>query len=147
MANHDEERSLTLTKKKLADIMKEIDFCMMTTLQSNGQLSSRPMSNNSNVEWDGDTWFFASKDSMQVQEISEHANLNLSYAVPDEILFISIEGRGEIVEDVEKKKALWEKELERWFPGGPEDDEVVLIRVVGEYAAIWSKEGDATLDL
>jgi len=147
MAQQQQDRPLKLDKKTLAKTMKEIDFCMMTTLQSNGQLNSRPMSNNRNVDWDGDTWFFAFKDSHQVKETHRHSNVNLSYALPQQVLFISLKGRGEIVTDVAKKKELWYDDLERWFPEGPEDESVVLIKVVGEYVDYWSMEGDGSLDL
>lgn len=136
-----------LTKEQLAKTMKDIDICMMTTVEADGQLSSRPMSNNTNVEWNGDTWFFAYEDSSQVTEIEANRQVNLAYAVPADILFVSIKGRGEIVRDDEKKKAMWYDELKRWFPGGPEDDAVVLIKVTAEYASYWSKEGDGELDL
>ena len=142
-----QDTPVKLDKMMLAKTMQEIDFCMMTTVQGNGQLNSRPMSNNRNVEWDGDTWFFAFKDSSQVKETQRHSNVNLSYAVPKEVLFISVKGRGEIVADVAKKKELWYGDLERWFPNGPEDESVVLIRVVGEYVDYWSKDGDSSLDL
>lgn len=146
MAHHDEQ-PIKLDKKTLAKTMAEIDICMMTTVESNGQLHSRPMSNNSNVEWDGDSWFFAYEDSSQVQELEQNRQTSLAYVVLDQFIFISVEGRGEIVRDDAKKKELWYDELERWFPNGPEDDNVVLIKVVGEYAYYWGKEGDGQLDL
>ena len=114
-----EERKVQLTKKKLADIMKDIDICMMTTVGAYGHLHSRPMSNNRNVTWDGDTWFFAFADSSQAQETEREPNVNLAYAVPEKIIFVSVVGRGEIVKDDTKKKELWYDELERWFPNGP----------------------------
>ena len=120
---------------------------MMTTVESSGQLNSRPMSNNTNVEWDGDTWFFAFTDSSQVLETRANSHVNLTYSAPEEVLFISLKGRGEIVTDVAKKKALWYDDLERWFPDGPEDEAVVLIKVVGEHVGYWSKEGDGSLEL
>ena len=40
-----------------------------------------------------------------------------------------------------------EADLERWFPEGPEDESVVLIKVVAEHVDYWSKEGDGSLDL
>ena len=147
MAHHSQEKKLKLSKKTLADEMKKIDFCMMTTVGAYGRLQSRPMSNNRNVTWEGDTWFFSYGDSSQVKDVERDANVNLAYALPDEILFISLTGRGEIVRDDEKKKELWYKDLERWFPKGPEDDNVVLIKVEGKHAAYWSKEGDAELAL
>ncbi len=146
MAEQEDEK-IKLSKKQLAETMAEIDLCVMTTVGEDGQLYGRPMSNNTNVEWDGDTWFFAYADSSQVQETKREPNLNLAYARPDEILFITLTGRGEIVTDVEKKKELWYDELERWFPNGPEDENVVLIKVNGQRAYYWSKEGDAELEL
>lgn len=147
MAHHSEEKKLKLSKKMLADEMKKIDFCMMTTIGGYGRLQSRPMSNNRNVTWEGDTWFFSYADSSQVKDVERDPNVNLAYAMPDEILFISLTGRGEIVKDDAKKKELWYKDLERWFPKGPEDNSVVLIKVVGKHAQYWSKEGDAELAL
>jgi general stress protein 26 len=105
------------------------------------------MSNNRNVEWDGDTWFFAYADSSQAQETAREANVNLAYALPDEILFVAVTGRGEIVKDDAKKRELWYDDLKRWFPEGPDDNKVVLIKVVGKYVHYWSKEGDGELEL
>lgn len=145
--DHSELKRVDLTPKKLADTMKHIDICMMTTIAPNGDLHSRPMSNNKDVEWDGDTWFFAQSDSSQVQEIQANPNVNLGYARPDKMVFVSLSGRGEIVRDEGRKKDLWYKALEFWFPDGPEDPNVVLIRVHAGYAFYWSKEGEGELHL
>ena len=147
MAHHNEEKKLRLNKKMLSDVMKDIDICMMTTVGAYGHLHSRPMSNNRNVDWDGDTWFFSYADSSQVNETEKESNVNLAYAVPDDIVFVSVTGKGEIVKDDAKKKELWYDELERWFPEGPEDNNVVLIKVSGRKVLYWSKEGDGELDL
>src|SRR5687768_12955188 len=116
MPHHEEEKKLRLSKKMLAGVMKDIDFCMMTTVGPYGRLQSRPMSNNKKVEWDGDTWFFAYADSTQARDVERDRNVNLAYARPDEILFLSLMGRAEIVKDDQKKKEMWFKDLERWFP-------------------------------
>ncbi|MEO1910926.1 MAG: hypothetical protein ABGX10_10930 [Paracoccus sp. (in: a-proteobacteria)] len=43
------------TIQDLAKAMGKIDFTMLTTRTEGGQLATRPMSNNSEVEWDGDS--------------------------------------------------------------------------------------------
>jgi general stress protein 26 len=120
---------------------------MMTTNGARGRLHSRPMSNNRNVEFDGETWFFSYADSSQVRELKKDSNVSLSYAVPEEILFISLAGKGEIVKDDAKKKELWYDELGRWFPEGPEDKKVVLIKVDASLVHYWSKDGEGELAL
>jgi general stress protein 26 len=142
-----EEKKLQLSRKMLAETMKDIDFCMMTTMGARGQLYSRPMSNNRNVAWDGDTWFFSYADSSQVTQLESDPNVNLGYAAPDDIIFVSLTGRGEIVDDDAKKKELWYDGLEMWFPEGPEDDKVVLIKVTTQFVHYWSKEGEGELRL
>jgi general stress protein 26 len=141
------EKKVKLNKKMLTKVMKDIDFCMMTTNGARGRLHSRPMSNNRNVEFDGETWFFSYADSSQVRELKKDSNVSLSYAVPEEILFISLAGKGEIVKDNAKKKELWYGELERWFPEGPEDKKVVLIKVDAKLVHYWSKDGEGELAL
>jgi general stress protein 26 len=141
------EKKVKLNKKMLTKVMKDIDFCMMTTNGARGRLHSRPMSNNRNVEFDGETWFFSYADSSQVRELKKDSNVSLSYAVPEEILFISLAGKGEVIKDNAKKKELWYGELERWFPEGPEDKKVVLIKVDAKLVHYWSKDGEGELAL
>lgn len=136
-----------MDKKELAKLLKDIDICMMTTRNNNGHLHSRPMSNNQNVEWDGDSWFFSYRDSSQVEEIQADPYVNLAYSNVDDILFVSIAGEGQVTEDKDKKKELWVKDLERWFPDGPEDERVVLIKVTGVHAEYWQKEDNGKFDL
>lgn len=142
-----QEKKVKLDKKMLTKVMKDIDFCMMTTNGARGRLHSRPMSNNRNVEFDGETWFFSYADSSQVKEIKKDSSVNLSYAVPEQILFLSLAGKGEVVKDDAKKKELWYGELERWFPEGPESKKVVLIKVDAKLVHYWSKDGEGELAL
>lgn len=143
----EEEKKVRVSKRMLAGLMKEMDFCMMTTVDAGGRLCSRPMSNNRDVSFDGDNWFFAFADSQQAQQIQANPAVNLAYSQPDEILFISLVGTGEIVRDDRKKKKLWHKDLERWFVNGPEDDNVILIKVSAQHATYWGKDGEGEADL
>ena len=145
--NGREDEKVELTKKKLADVMKKIDICMLTTVDANGRLVSRPMSNNRNVAFDGDTWFFSFADSTQVQQVQANPNVNLAYSVPIKIIFVSLEGTAEIVHDDAKKKELWRKELAHWFENGPDDDNIVLIKVSARHATYWGKDGEGELEL
>ena len=59
--------------KKLREIVKAVDICMLTTVDDQGGLHSRPMSNNRDIEFDGDLWFFTQIQSPKVTEISRDA--------------------------------------------------------------------------
>ena len=134
------------TVKKVADLMRDIDFCMFTTHADGGELRSRPMSNNGEVEFDGDVWFFSAADSRKIEDIKTDSEVQLSYADIENFVFISMGGKASIVRDVEKKRQLWMKDLERWFEEGPESDDVVLIKVTPRKVAYWGEdEGEIEL--
>ena len=136
------------TIKQIAMMMKDLDFCMLTTQSGDGQLRARPMSNNGAVEFDGDVWFFSAADSRKVAEIEAEPGVEVSYTDAKRFLFISMSGEAEIVRDVKKKSELWMEDLERWFDDGPESDDIVLIKVTPSNVAYWSGEdsGELTLD-
>ncbi|MES2523999.1 MAG: pyridoxamine 5'-phosphate oxidase family protein [Gemmatimonadota bacterium] len=133
--------------KKIAKLMADLDLCMLTTRTADGALHARPMSNNGEVEFDGDVWFFSSKDSRKVAEIEEDAEVQLSYADLEDFRFISMSGEALIVDDVDKKQELWLEELRQWFPDGPESEDVVLIKVTPKVVAYWSGDGDGEIEL
>ena len=48
-----------MTLSDLAKKMADIDFCMLSTRTAGGEIAARPMSNNGDVEYDGDSYFFS----------------------------------------------------------------------------------------
>lgn len=133
--------------KKIAGMMRELDFCMFTTRSDDGRLRARPMSNNGEVEFDGDVWFFSGAKTRKVREIETEPRVELSYADTENFRFISMSGDARIVRDVKKKKELWLKELERWFDDGPESEDVVLIKVTPSVVAYWTGDEDGEITL
>jgi general stress protein 26 len=138
-------RSKSITQ--IAKMMRDLDFCMFTTKAEDGYLRSRPMSNNGEVEFDGDVWFFSAADSRKVADIEADPLVELSYSDPKRFLFISMSGEAGIVHDVEKKRELWIDDLERWFEDGPDSEDVVLIKVTPSVIAYWNGEKDEEITL
>ena len=132
----------------IAELLARLDICMLTTRTDDGALHGRPMSNNGAVEYDGDSWFFASADSRKVREIEADPNVELAFIDSREATWINVEGIATIVrDDVAAKRRLWLDDLERWFTDGPDDPSVVLIKVRARHIDAWSKAGETTVDL
>ncbi len=123
--------------QKLRELVKEIDFCMLTTVDEGGDLHSRPMSSNGDIDADGDIWFFTSASSHKVSEIAKLPKVNVSFADPDNQRYISVSGRAQLVRDRAKIDELWRPEFKIWFPEGKDDPEVALMRVNLEKAEYW----------
>jgi general stress protein 26 len=123
--------------EKLRELVKDIDFCMLTTVDEGGDLRSRPMSSNGDIDPDGDIWFFTSASSHKVSEINQLPKVNVSFADPDNQRYISVSGTAQLVRDRAKIDELWRPEFKIWFPEGKDDPEVALLRVSLEKAEYW----------
>lgn len=129
----------------VADAMARIDFCMMATVGEHG-INTRPMSNNGEVRYDGDNWFFARASSAKIAEIERDARVHLSFVDDDGPSFIAVWGTGAVLRDVELKQKLWHASLERWFENGPEDPDVALVKVSAHRIQAWGRVGDCVIE-
>ena len=123
--------------QKLRELVKDIDFCMLTTVDENGDLHSRPMSSNGDIDPDGDIWFFTGASSHKVSEIASLPKVNVSFANPEKQCYVSVSGKAELVRDPKKIEELWRPEFKMWFPKGKDDPEVALLRIELEKAEYW----------
>ena len=123
--------------QKIRDLVKNIDFCMLTTVDEDGDLHSRPMSSNGDIDPNGDLWFFTAASSHKVSEIAKLPKVNVSFADPENQHYVSITGIAQLVRDRQKIDELWRPEFKMWFPEGKDDPEVALLRVKMEKAEYW----------
>ncbi len=123
--------------QKLRDMVKDIDFCMLTTIDEHGDLHSRPMSSNGEIDPDGDIWFFTGISSHKVSEIANSPKVNVSFADPENQHYISVSGVAQLVRDRKKIEELWKPEFKMWFPEGKDDPEIALLRISLEKAEYW----------
>ncbi len=85
-----------LDLKDISEIIRKIDICMMGTLHDKGRIESRPMSNNRDVNFEGDCHFFALQDSGAVVDIKQNPQTCLSY-VGDDHTYVSISGKSDLI--------------------------------------------------
>ena len=123
--------------EKLREMIKDIDFCMLTTIDEQGDPHSRPMSSNGDIDPNGDLWFFTSASSHKVNEVSQSPKVNVSFADPKNQRYVSVTGHARLVRDRQKIDELWRPEFKMWFPNGKDDPEVALLRINLEQGEYW----------
>jgi general stress protein 26 len=128
----------------VAELLADERFGMFTTTDPTGTLISRPMALQE-VEFDGDLWFFAARDSRKVAHIAADPQVNVT--VTSSSTWVSLTGQAAVVDDREKKRELWNSVVEAWFPDGPDDDGVVLLKVTGDSAEYWDSPGGRVASL
>ena len=132
-------------KDKLFKLIKDIRIAMMTTIDDDGSLRSRPMYNQS-VDKDGKLWFFSKADD-KVQEIKRERQVNLSYSDPGSQTYVSISGTAADLRDKAKAKEHWSEGMRVWFPKGVEDSDIVLICVTPTNGEYWDSPSSTMLHL
>lgn len=123
--------------EKFRELIKDIDLCMLTTVDENNDLHSRPMSLNSDVDEQGNLWFFTSSNSHKASEIERTPNVNVSFIDTRQQHYVSVSGTAELVHDRQKIKELWKPVLKAWFPDGPDQPDVALLKVRMTKAEYW----------
>lgn len=120
--------------QQIKDLIEGIHSAMMTTTHGQG-LRSRPMAPQTS-EFDGSLWFMAQRTSEKIAEIRSDSAVNVAFSDPGKNRYVSISGKAFLTDDREKIKELWSPLDKVWF-SGPEDPEIMLIRVDVDGAEYW----------
>ena len=126
--------------QKVAELIDDIKFAMLITVDKDGSLCGRPMST-MQMDADSNLWFFTGLSSPKVAEINEHQQVNVSYARADKQEYVSVSGTTQVIRDKEKMKELWSPWIKPWFPEGLDDPNLVLLKVTVMQAEYWDAPG------
>lgn len=118
--------------KIVNDLIKDIEVAMFTTIVDNKPIS-RPLQTQE-AEFDGELWFLTLKDTDKYQEILNNPSVNLAYAGKS---YVSISGKAQFIDDLERKKEYWNSVLEKVLNTTYDDPNVILIKVTAETAEYW----------
>ena len=132
---------------RLAALVRQMKVGMLTTIEPDGSLRSRPLET-LEVDREGRLWFFTQAHSPKSAAIEAHDHqVSLSYADPRDEDFASISGTARIVRDAQKMRELWSSRLERWFPRGLEDPDLALLEVRIDKAEYWDEPRDENVKI
>jgi general stress protein 26 len=120
----------------LAAKIKDVRFPMFTWQDQHGHLLSQPMTRQ-HVDDDGGIWFYTSTLTSLWECIAHRPLVNLGFADQENSLYVSVSGTAERVVERARIHAMWNAAVQAWFPAGPDDEHVVLIRVDPHTAEYW----------
>jgi general stress protein 26 len=144
-----------MSKMTLQDVsakMRKIDFAVLFTRGPNDYPAGRPMSNNGDVEYDGDSWFFTTEDTRTVTDIQRDPKVGLSYRGETGLLgkppiFIAIEAEAELIRDKAAFERHWAKGLDRWFEQGVDTPGLVLVKAHARRIHWWDGMSEGELSV
>ena len=138
----------TVDTGKLWDLIGNIKFAMFTSRHGEGHLHARPMTTQNGAGDRGAVlWFFMSRSGQPVADLESHPEVNVAYADTGRDSYVSICGTARVVEDPERKKALWTPAAQAWFQGGPDDPDLALVAVLIAEADYWDVTANKAVQL
>jgi general stress protein 26 len=117
----------------VAHLIGDIQVAMLTNVEADGDLASRPMVP-LEMDADGALWFFTDLRSAKVEHLRV---VNLSFSDIAGGTYLSLSGRGEIDTDPGRIQRLWTPLARAWFPDGPESSALGLLKFVPDVADYW----------
>lgn len=124
---------------KLTEMLGHFDTAMLVTRRGDA-LRSRPMAIADYTD-DGRVRFIVRDDSAKLDELEEHAEVNV--ALQGDGRFLSISGRARLSKDDDLVDAAFSNARGMWFTSGRDDPHAIVLEVVPTYAEYW-EEGDAS---
>lgn len=125
-------------EEKFDRLIASFDDAMLVTHGDDGELHARPLSLAS-ADANGDVWFSTGTHSGKVKEMFH--DRRVAVIMQGSSRYVSLTGTAEIVVDRAKAAAMWKETWRPWFPGGPDDPELVLVHVRATEAEFWDLRG------
>ncbi len=122
--------------KHVADLISKVYIAMLTTVDEEGKLRSRPMAVQQ-APFDGTLRFLTKDDSPKIDEIERDREVNVSVADVANGIFVSVSGRGKLNRDRAKIAELWKDEFKVWVPEGKDDPHLAILEVDASAVEFW----------
>jgi general stress protein 26 len=127
---------------ELVRLVRDIRIALLTTLDAEGLFHTRPIQT-LRVEEDGTLWFFTDWSSPKVDELNRDLRVSVGYADPARHTYVAVRGVGSLLKDPHKAKELWSIEQRAFYPQGPQDERLAILRVDLLQAEYWIAPGRA----
>ena len=125
------------------DIIEEVSICMVATYGAHG-LRSRPMHALADREADC-IWFITDTRGAKDEEIAAAPQVCLAFADVGDNTYLSVTGRADVMRDAALAEELWSTEAQAWWPNGPTDPTVPVLRVIPDQAEYWDRRGNSVI--
>jgi general stress protein 26 len=123
--------------QELRKLLTGFECGMLTTVDDDGSLHSRPMSMCNEIDNDVTLWFFTLVNSHKVVDIEHHQQVNISFSEPNQQRYVSILGTAQLTRDRDQLQDKWQPKLQTWFPQGINEPNLALLKVKVNKVDYW----------
>ena len=118
--------------RDFATLLSAYRTALFTTLGPDGHFHCRPMAMHQTVRGE-EIWFATSAGAKKCKDLASEPRCALAFFDAEGGGTISLSGVGEVIRDKKLLQELWNPSWARWFPGGQQQRDVALIRVIPQH--------------
>lgn len=134
---HHSEDSAPEAVEHVLELLHDFETAMLVTHTADGALHARPMAV-AEVENGGAVWFVTDVTSPKMGDIGFEPRVLLAFQ--DARRYLAMSGEATAVRSPEKVRELWKESFKLWFDG-PDDPNLVLLKVTPRDAEYWDTSG------
>ncbi len=141
-------------KRVSLELMKDVQDVYLSTVDSDGFPQARVMGNLRHKEqcriaeelFDGHDedfliYMLTGHSSDKMQQIRANSKVSVYFCNSAQFHTLLLVGNTEEIDDLDLKKRIWQDEWKIHWPGGAEDPEFIMLKLLPELAKGWYKEG------
>ena len=136
-----------MTQQEVSTLIKSFDVCMMTTIDSNGDINSRPMLQNKEAEFNGYLYYFSLMDTRKVRDLYDIPTISLTYQDKEGKQFLQVHGEAELTNDTKLMAKHWDAALDTWWPLREHTERMCMIVVKVSWIRHWHEGKDKLIEL
>lgn len=128
---------------RLKELIESVRIGLLTTVDLDGSLHTRPVET-LRCDTDGTLWFFTDHQSPKANELSHDMRVSVGYSDSAKKVYVAVAGYARILRDKALAAELWTPGQRAWYPKGPDDEHLAILRVTLERAEYWETPGRAS---
>lgn len=123
-------------RKEIWRRIEDARIAFFTTLSEEGGLRARPLTTQ-RVEAETSLWFCVARSGDLARDAQANPRTLVTYSNEGDRFYASLTGTAHVIIDPAKAREMWSKLNEAWFPGGPDDPDLALLRVDVDHGETW----------
>jgi general stress protein 26 len=139
----DVERATPDDQSVLWDKLAEERTAMLVTHDAGGIPIARPVQP-VRIEAEARLWIFTARNGDIAADIQRSANVHVIFVSQERELYVSLNGEARLLVDPATAREIWSPLAGAWYPAGPDDPNLALLRVDVHRGDYWDMK-DAKL--
>jgi general stress protein 26 len=125
---------------KALTLIRSIRIALLTTVTADGHFHTRPLQT-LEADPNGLLWFFTDWNSAKVSELQLDTRVCLGYADSRRRSYLAVSGTARVFRDTQRAEELWHTDQRAYYPCGPRDSRLAILRIKIEQAEYWLAPG------